>query len=64
MMTAEILSDQWLELFYTKTTHPKTQKQFIAKHTEIISELKALEPEAQQSFSDLIAKGIKQRGLP
>ena len=63
-MTPETLSDQWLGLFYTKTTHPKTQKQFIAKHTEIINQLNALEPKAQQDFADLITKGIKQRGLP
>jgi len=63
MMTAETLSEQWLELFYTKTPHPRSQKWFIAKHTEIINQLKELEPEAQQSFAHLINKGIKQRGL-
>jgi len=63
MMTAETLSDQWLELFYTKTPHPRSQKQFIAKHTEIMKQLKELEPEAQQNFAHLINKGIKQRGL-
>ena len=62
-MTPEALSDQWLELFYTTTNQPRTQKQFIAKHTEIINQWKELEPEAQQSFAHLINKGIKQRRL-
>jgi len=61
-MTPETLSDQWLELFYTKIPHPKTQ--FIAKHTEIMKQLGELEPEDQQRFTALITQGIKQRGLP
>jgi len=64
MMTPETVADQWLELFYTKTPYPRSQKQFIAKHTEIMKQLGNLEPEDQQRFTVLIRQGLKQRGLP
>lgn len=63
-MTPETLAEQWLDLFYTPTSRPHTQKQFMAQHAEIINKVKQLSPEDQQSFAHLINQGIKQRGLP
>ena len=63
MITSTNLAKAWLKLFNTKISNPMKNKEFLAKHNKITSDLKRLSPEKQAEFTRHIHSALKQQGL-